>query len=189
MPLATDERSRIERDLREDFGARLLNHLRRTGDDASAAETRVMLTELRSLLDTLDPRRFLLGECVNEWHTALSELCAEHRIELRWNTPVRWPALALSPIQRCNPLLILREFIRNAALHSQPAAIDIRLRRQGDVVAIQARHDGLKAPPQHWQAARGLRMTVLRTQDLRGELEWSMPSASQLQLDLRFAVA
>lgn len=184
--LGADERSRIARDLREDLGARLLNQLSRTENPASAAETRALLTELRSLLDVLDPRRFMLGECVDEWHAALADLCADQQIKLQWDAPARWTPLPLSPLQRCNPLLVLREFMRNAALHSQPSFIEFRLRKRGNTMTIRGVHDGLIEPPQAWQAARGLRMAGLRAQDLQGRLAWSTPSPGTLQLDLRF---
>lgn len=187
--LAVDERSRIARDLREDLGARLLNQLTRAGDTATATEARVMLAELRSLLDVLDPRCFLLSDCIAEWQAALAECCVEAGLRLNWSTPKRWPARNLTPVQRCNPQLILREFVRNAARHSQPTYIEAHLRVSSQSLAISCRHDGLSRAPQAWPAARGLRMIDLRTQDLGGTLRWSLPQAEVAQLDLRLPLA
>lgn len=187
--LAVDERSRIARDLREDFGARLLNQLSRAGDTATATEARVMLGELRSLLDALDPRCFLLADCVAEWQAALAECCLEADLQLDWNAHGPWPARNLTPVQRCNPQLILREFARNAARHSQPTCIELHLSMSAQSLAICCRHDGLSQAPQAWPAARGLRMINLRTQDLGGTLSWSLPQAGIVQLDLQLPLA
>jgi len=183
--LAADERSRLARDLREDLGARLLNQLSRAEDTATASEARAMLAELRSLLDALDPRCFLLSDCVSEWQAALAECCAEAGLILNWNSPKRWPAQNLTPVLRCNPQLILREFARNAARHSQPSYIELNLSMSSQSLAISCSHDGLSRSPHAWRAARGLRMINLRTQDLGGTLQWSMPRAEIGQLDLQ----
>lgn len=182
--LDPDERGRLERDLREDFGARLLNQLRRSPEPEVAEQTRILLAELRSLLDSLDPRRFSLQDCAEEWQASSRETLSSTQVELRWRQPSAWPALSLDPVQRCYPALILREFLRNAVSHSQPARIGVSVRPLNSGLRLRAQHDGLRERPEHWHAARGLRVANLRTQDLRGQLEWSSPRAGWLRMDL-----
>lgn len=188
--LNLDERSRLARDLREDFGARLLNQLHLAPDARTAEHTRLLLGELRLLLDSLDPRSFSLRDCAQEWRAGTAELLASsEQVLLRWTLPRRWPELQLNPAQRCYPALILREFVRNALEHSRPRTIEVELGHGTAGIRLSARHDGLLRPPAQWRAARGLRLAALRAHDLGGSLQWSSAPAAPLQMDLQFPLA
>ncbi len=185
--LSRDERSRLARDLREDFGARLLNQLRNAPDPDTAEQARTLLTELRALLDSLDLRRFSLRECVQEWHASCLELLDPYSVmELEWRHPARWRNASLSPVLRCYPGLILREFLRNAMTHSVPRHVQIELHQRSGHLQVCARHDGLTRPPDQWRASRGLRLAALRATDLRGSLQWRSTRPGQLRMDLQF---
>ena len=185
--LDRDERSRLARDLREDFGARLLNQLRNASDPDTAKQARTLLIELRALLDGLDLRRFTLRDCVQEWRGSCLEILEPYSIiDLDWCHPTHWRTARLSPMQRCYPGLILREFLRNATTHSAPQRIQIDLRQRAGYLQLSAQHDGLTRPPDQWRASRGLRLAALHAADLHGSLRWSAADPGQLKMDLQF---
>lgn len=180
----------LARDLREDLGARLLDQLHQTHDDAVAQRTRAMLVDLRAMLDALDPRRYPLVECLDQWNAALREQAQAG--DLRYRAQLPAPAvdsrLTLSPLQRSNPQRILAEFMDNALRHAHPRTLWLAAKLDAGRLHLRCRHDGRNTLPQDWRAARGLRNQLLRARDLGSDLSLRAVEPDMIELSLSFAV-
>ena len=183
---AEEERGRLRRELHEDLGARLLNRVHSTADEGEAASSRAMLVEVRSLIDLLDHREFLLDECLNEWRAQFEEQCDTAGIRCSVRLPATVPALHLSVVERSYPARILREAVSNALLHSRPAQLSLDIELDGQQLRLIFGHDGLTHPVAGWRPSRGIRNIDMRVHDLKGSLQWQQPVPGCLRMSLQF---
>lgn len=181
---AERERARLARDLQEDIGARLLNHIVSAPNAEQADAARATLGEVRALIEMLDGRAFTLAECLAAWRARFVEQCAAAGIVADVHLPERAPALVLPPALRGNPPRIVAEFVDNAARHARPTRAALEIELVSGELRLRLRHDGHRAARGTWRPARGLRNLALRAQDLDAQLEWR-EHEQILELELR----
>jgi signal transduction histidine kinase len=171
------ERQRIMRELHDGLGSQLFVSLSRVerGDMSSeeiAEALRRCIAEMRLALDTLGPQaldfRSTLGTFLFRWRSQLLA-CG---IRPTWDIDVPDESLAMSPHATLQLLRVAQEALTNVVKHAHATAVDVRLRLDGDLLALEVRDDGLGAAgvcPS--SSGRGLTNMRARAEQMGGRCE------------------
>ncbi|HXF10978.1 MAG TPA: triple tyrosine motif-containing protein, partial [Desulfuromonadaceae bacterium] len=151
------ERSRIARDIHDDLGASmtratwLLDRLRQSGArpesaDASLAQLSSTIQQVNASLDEIvwavNPRndRFpLLVDFIGEY---AAEFLQAAGVKCRIDSPEDLPEEMLTPEQRHNLFLAVKEALNNIARHAGATEVWLRFRIFGDVVEVAVEDNG-----------------------------------------------
>ena len=122
---AAKERTRIERILHDDVGAKLrtLEYIVPLQEAKILARSAFdALSDVRNRLITQN--NALLEECLGDWRAEIN-MRIDQRFELHWVQPTDLEGIWLTPVQTVNCRSILREAVTNIILHSH--GTDIRI--------------------------------------------------------------
>lgn len=143
---ASDERTRIARDIHDNISVHLLGALHSPIVDRKDELIREALADLRRIIENGDSQPDQdLAEILAELRHDLAELLAVDGIALDWPTapgpPVRLPDPTAHALRS-----ILREAVNNARCHSGCARVAVRIRPDPDALRISITDDGRGLP-------------------------------------------
>lgn len=187
------ERLTLARELHDAVVQRLFGvSLALSGDGPLSEETRARcreeiaaaLAELKAALQR--PPAHRAREMTTTLHEEIARLQRAGRVVLVEGDGVEVPA-ELEPVAQS----ILREAIRNAAKHASPDRIEIRLQRSDDTFVVEVVNDGVEAPQQRREAARGmgLRLAAFEALELGGVVEFGPAGEGRWRVRLAVPLA
>lgn len=167
---ASAERKRIARDMHDDVGARLLMLIHRAGSREAADLARAAMTDLRTVLTTLDAQPVPLGDALADWLAETGQRCDAAGVELDWQMPEAVPDALLIPRHRAVLERVLREAVSNALKHASPRRLRLTARFGDGGIELGVEDDGDTRPAPEWQEGRGLRGMRQRLAEVGGRL-------------------
>jgi len=123
--------------------------------EQTATET---MHEMQALL--LELRPVALGDA--GLVPALGELSRAYRDRLGVAVYADLEPVLLNPAVEHAVLRVVQEALANAVKHAQPNRIELRLRREGDLVTVAVRDDGAGFDPADADTATGLGLRLMR---------------------------
>lgn len=145
------ERTRIARDLHDDFGTRLtelglLLELRRQGGGDDDPEMLRHLNSLERDLDTIvwtvNPKNDTLDHLIDFICRTSAEFLDRSGLRCRFDIPEELPARSVSPELRHNVYFVVREAINNVVKHAAATCIRLAVRADGEFLEMQVENDG-----------------------------------------------
>lgn len=144
------ERTRIARDLHDDFGTRLtelglIAELERSDPrDRSdlLGNIRALERDLDTIVWAVNPKNDTLDHLVGFACRVSSELLARSGIRCRLALPDDLPPRPVSPEFRHNVFLVVREAVTNVVKHSSASRVLLRVALDRDTLELQIENDG-----------------------------------------------
>jgi signal transduction histidine kinase/ligand-binding sensor domain-containing protein len=145
------ERSRIARDLHDEFGTRLtelglLAELRRKAgpDDGGALieNIRALERDLDTIVWTVNPKNDTLDHLIDFICRVSAEFLGRSGIRCRFDIPDDLPAWSVSPEFRHNVFLVVREAVNNVVRHAQATCVKVAVKLEGHSLSLQVENDG-----------------------------------------------
>jgi signal transduction histidine kinase len=145
------ERSRIARDLHDEFGTRLtelglLAELRRKAgpDDSGAliANIRALERDLDTIVWTVNPKNDTLDHLIDFICRVSAEFLGRSGTRCRFDIPDDLPACSVSPEFRHNVFLVVREAVNNVVRHAHATCVKITVMLQGNSLLVHVENDG-----------------------------------------------
>jgi len=169
---AKQERQRIQRDLHDDVGGRLLTLIHSTDDERQRTQARMAMAALREVTNALDDsQRYTLADLLDRCRSHLEERLDVADVSLRWDDEIENADPALSPRQFINLQRVVDEATTNALKHARPTVLRARFRTDGDNLEISLHNDGLCAdPPSEPSSGRGLHNMRTRLAEIDGSI-------------------
>ena len=179
------ERTRIARDLHDDFGTRLTElglivSLENQSAPPPRTESTELLEHIRALerdLDTIvwtvNPRNDTLDQLVGFICRVGSELLGRSGLRCRFDLPEEVPPVPVSPELRHGVFLVVREALTNIVKHAHAACVRLRLRVEDETLHCRIEDDGhgfAPEAPAHGER-NGLRNMRARIEELGGEIQ------------------
>jgi ligand-binding sensor domain-containing protein/signal transduction histidine kinase len=185
-------RTRIATDLHDDLGSSLtrvsiLSEVarRRVADDGESSRllteiggaAREMIEALGESIWAIDPRRDDLRSFVTRVRRFAGGLLDGSGIAWQLRAPQESELIKLSPVERRQLFLLVKEALHNVARHSQAAAVTIHLAASGRRLTVEIRDDGrgfdpaAVAPEAGGSGGQGLRSMRERAAALGARLE------------------
>lgn len=169
---SSDERQRVARDLHDDVGAKLLSLIYQTKDQSSADKARVVMAELRSVIQGLQNSKALLSIVLISIHEEILERTNENNIQLNWSKAQHIPDKQITYREHANIQKIIREAITNIIRHAKATVIIIEIdpTERGLVFSIIDDGQGF-----NWDTAKrgnGLHNMRSRADELGANISW-----------------
>lgn len=170
---ASRERVRIQRDLHDDVGGRLLTLVHGADDERQRDLARKALGALREVTNALDEeQRYTLEELIDRWRLDLDERLALANVRLEWRESGLNEYTRLTSRQYINLLRTLDEAVTNALKHATADVLRVTFRQEGHELHLLICNDGLDNDAQMKPTpGRGLHNMRTRLAEIDGELE------------------
>lgn len=144
------ERSRIARDLHDEFGTRLTELglvaelERKTAGDGTdlIGNIRALERDLDTIVWAVNPKNDTLDHLVGFICRVAAEFLSRSSIRCRFDIPDDLPARPLSPELRHNLFLVVREAINNVVKHSSATLVKIGVTLERGLLQIRIENDG-----------------------------------------------
>jgi len=194
-------RTRIASDLHDEIGSGLsqvailsevaCEHLQR--DSAAARETaREIAATARSMVDgmsdivwSIDPRHDDLSSLLRRINKFGSEILEPQSVAWVFQSPDHLDRVKLTPEQRRNIYLVLKEAVNNAAKHARARQVALTIRVPGRCLEAEILDDGVGFDTQADPHGYGLTTMRERAKQLRGELHLRSAAGKGLAVTLR----
>lgn len=142
-----EERARIMREMHDGLGGQLVSALAMVeGSDqkepAVAASLRTALSDMRTVIDSLDPRVADIATVLGLLRTRIAPLLAAREVAIRWRVGDLPARSHLGPEQHLHLLRILQEAFTNAVQHARASEIELRTKLDAQQLVILVRDDG-----------------------------------------------
>ena len=169
---ARQERQRIQRDLHDDVGGRLLTLIHSTDDDRQRTQARMAMAALREVTNALDDnQRYTLADLLDRCRAHLEERLEVSGVALRWEDEIEDADPMLSARQFINIQRVVDEATTNALKHARPTVVQARIRSDADHLILTLRNDGLCGEaPSEPSSGRGLHNMRTRLEEIDGTI-------------------
>jgi signal transduction histidine kinase len=172
---AAEERQLIMRDLHDGLGSQLFTSLSRVerGDmDAPqiAAALRACIADMRLALDALASGEHDLGAALGNFMFRWEGQLLAAGVRPRWDIALPEDGMTLSPHAALQLLRVAQEALTNVLKHAQASHVQVRLRRDGDMLEMAIEDDGRGLDPEPRREGHGLRNMQARARRLGGTL-------------------
>ncbi len=196
------ERDRISRDLHDDLGSSLTGialgldvtrqNLHHPHDlesrlDASTESLRQLVTRLRDVVWSLNPRCDTLDSFCAYLSDYAETFLAAAGLHCRWDLPVEIPELTLNAESRYQLLLITKEALNNVVKHARATEVRVSLRLDEGEITLIVVDNGRGFPGSvEAVAGNGLRNMAQRATALRGSCQIDNAPGGAARVTLRF---
>ncbi|WP_026471248.1 sensor histidine kinase [Alkanindiges illinoisensis] len=181
---ASEERSRIARDLHDDIGSRLLSGLYQQDIKQTKHIIRQSIADMRTIISGMTGAGLALETVVNALQQEISQRLQESQMTLQWHTDIEDGLIQLNYQVYKNYSSILRELITNLIKYAEATAVSIQITyKQGKLYTCLA-DNGAGFNPETvngtgQQAGNGLANLRQRIILLKGQLEFQAAKAGQ----------
>lgn len=165
------ERDRVARDLHDDVGARLLT-LSHSLENQGATQARHALSELRSVVYSMQAAPVSLEDLLGDWRAETAERCEAAGKEFSWTVSGSIPTLTLTGGPALALTRVLRETLSNALRHSNAPKVALHFAFTNTLLHASIAHTFDGPPPQQWQSSLGLRNLRERLARMNGSIDW-----------------
>ncbi len=170
-----EERSRIMREMHDGLGGQLVSALAMVEADGDAPEgvarsLRTALSDMRTVIDSLDPRVADIATLLGLLRTRLEPLLMASDVRILWRVGDLPERSWLGPEQHLHVLRILQEAFANAVQHAHAGEIELRTALLPDRLEISVRDDGEGIVDGSRRSGRGLANMRRRAEALGAEL-------------------
>lgn len=141
------ERTRIARDLHDEFGTRLtelglLAELERTPSPELIAQIRALERDLDTLVWAINPRNDTLDHLVGFICRVAGDFLSRSSLRCRFDIPEDLPARPLSPELRHHLFLVVREALNNVIKHASATLVKLSVAVEDDTLRLRIENDG-----------------------------------------------
>lgn len=186
------ERQRLTREMHDGLGGQLVSALALVESGEAPARTvataiRTALADLRTVIDSLDPRIVDYGMLFGLLRGRIEPLFEADEIEIGWHVGDLPTDSSLSSEQNLHLLRILQEAFSNAVRHAKPSRIDFSVESSDDTLTLTVEDDGPglgKGNPN----GRGLPNMRTRANALGAELTITNSKRGGAQVEIRLPV-
>jgi ligand-binding sensor domain-containing protein/signal transduction histidine kinase len=196
-------RARIATDLHDDIGASLsriavMSEALQTRSDGAdvdsrrtlaqiAEESRGMVEDMGDIVWSIDPRRDTMSDFVARLRAFGSDVLEPHGIRWAFDAPEDVLRYRLSPDQRRQLYLILKEAIHNVARHSRATSARLSIRLEEGSLRAEIEDDGCGYVPDG--ARLGVHSMRTRAVQLSGAFDVAARPEGGTRVSLRFPLA
>lgn len=184
---ASAERQKLQADLHDDIGAKLLTLLHSLEDPGQGDLVRAVIQDLRDVVSRHQQEPCTLLEALA---TIREE--SEGRLEvlggaLEWAQPADLPDPSLDEASTLHLFRIVREAITNALRHGHARSVRVRVARTGQTLLVDVTDDGPGLPEgQLERSGRGTTGMRVRAEALRGRIDWTAGTLGGTKVVLQF---
>jgi ligand-binding sensor domain-containing protein/signal transduction histidine kinase len=196
------ERSRIARDLHDEFGTRLtelglIAELDRQAGDESDREGTDLIENIRALerdLDTIvwavNPKNDTLDQLVGFICRVSGEFLGRTGIRCRFELPEELPPRPLSPELRHHLFLVVREAVNNIVKHSSASLVKIGVTLHDDRLQFRIENDGggFSVPDAEAGGRNGLKNMRSRIEELGGTFQVTSAPAVGTKIEIEVSL-
>ncbi|MFK7894628.1 MAG: ATP-binding protein [Myxococcota bacterium] len=169
------ERERLTREMHDGLGGQLVSALALAeGSEMQsptvASSLRTALADLRTVINSLDPRIADFGTLFGLLRTRIEPLFESSEIDIAWRVGDLPADSHLGPEQNLHLLRILQEAFTNAVRHSGASQIEFATDWSSDALTLRVEDDGEGLAEDH-SPGRGLANMRNRAESMGGELK------------------
>jgi signal transduction histidine kinase len=188
---AAEERQRLQRELHDGLGAKLVTALARVesaGLDAEglARELRACLADMRLASEAFAPEATDLGAVIGNFLFRWESVLRDAGVQPRWRVELPAQGLPVSPYVALQLLRVMQEALSNALRHADARNVTLALARDGAVLALVVEDDGRGLPPSGPGPGRGLADMRIRAGAIGAQFALGAPPGGGTRVELRW---
>ncbi|MAM62062.1 ATP-binding protein [Maritimibacter sp. UBA3975] len=139
---ASEERTRIARDIHDNIGIQLLGALHSKDAGRKDVLIRETLADLREIIDNQTGPGLDLGNLIADLRLELTGVLEGAEIAVDWPLGADLSGYSLSPRMAHTLRSVLREAVNNAVRHSDASTVGVYFTVSGDTALVDVRDDG-----------------------------------------------
>jgi len=184
---ATEERSRIVRDLHDDVGAKLITIIHRAGTSQIADLSRSALQDIRDIMSYLGGGLYELSSMLADWRSEADSRCEAAELKLTWHQTEIIAHIEIDSRTRMNLTRVVREAFTNSIKHAEPTDIDVIITYVDNILSFTLTDNGIATDIESFVKGRGLHNMQERMQEIDGCIDWSQhdPQGLTVQFNIK----
>jgi signal transduction histidine kinase len=188
---AAEERQRLQRELHDGLGAKLVTALARVesaGLDAEgvARELRACLADMRLASEAFAPEATELGAVIGNFLFRWGSVLREAGVQPRWRVELPPQGLPVSPYVALQLLRVMQEALTNALRHADARSVTLALVHDDRALSLAVEDDGRGLPPAGPGPGRGLADMRGRASAIGAQFALGAPPGGGTRVELRW---